>query len=54
MMKIGSSTILTGTYLASKARNGAMIIVGSSIRANSEAIISFFSSPESSISSSAS
>ena len=38
MMKIGSSKMLTGTYLATSASMGAMMIVGSSIRLMREAI----------------
>ncbi len=50
MMKIGSSRIDTGTYFAINARNGAMTIVGKTMRESREAKSrrrsSFFSSGE--------
>ena len=52
MMNIGSSSMLTGTNLAVKARSGPIIRVGTSIRAKREAMINFFSSFGSSWSSS--
>lgn len=46
MMKIGSSSMLTGAYLANKARRGAMINVGRSILATNDAMMRLRSSFE--------
>ena len=44
IMKIGSSRMLIGTYLATIARIGAMMSVGRSMRATKEAMMRFLSS----------